>query len=401
MRKRGTVRILVTCFTYAPRRDGVQFVCQYLCEGLAARGHDVTVLTHEHEGLDKSEDINGVHVRRWPIYTKHMRHYGPREEYVAWVLWHQNEFDAMVNVCTQSPMTDWLLPHLDEIKIPKILHIHSIWDFNVHPWDRESASALMRKLAANARWWTYYRRNANAFRSYDRILQLYKQDYSVEDFRKWYGIESEILENAAEDAFHEGAPVSDGQRRRSITCVANFNRQKNQAALVEAFLRADIPDGWTLDLVGSRETPELKRIREVETRIRGEHSPSHYFAHEGRPIIYHVGISREETVRLVRTASVYAMSSMREAFPVSLIEAMSAGVPWVSTDVGIAKYLPGGVVVHGGTEMRDALSQMCRDADGRARLGRAGFEYAAAHFRIDDKVTQVEDALLELTGSVR
>ena len=395
------MRILVTCFTYAPRRDGVQFVCQYLCEGLARRGHDVTVLTHQHEGLAEKEDISGVHVMRWPIYTRHMRHYGPREEYISWVLGHQGDFDAMVNVCTQSPMTDWLLPHLGEVEIPKLLHIHSIWDFEVHSWDKGSAGALARKLAANARWKAYYRGNARAFRQYDRIFQLYEQDYSVQDFRRWYGIESEILENAAEDAFHEGTPAPDTERRRSITCVANFSRQKNQIALVEAFLCADIPDGWSLDLVGSRETPELKSMREAEARIRSEQGLPYDGAHGGRPIEYHVGISREETVRLVKTASVYAMSSMWEAFPVSLVEAMSAGVPWVSTDVGIAKYLPGGVVVHGGTEMRDALSQMCRDADGRARLGRAGFEYAAAHFRIDDKVTQVEDALLELTGSVR
>jgi glycosyltransferase involved in cell wall biosynthesis len=395
------VKVLVTCFTYAPRKDGVQFVCQYLCEGLAARGHEVTVLTHQHEGLAESEAINGVRVNRWPIYTRHMRHYGPRDEYVSWVLGHQGDFDAMVNVCTQSPMTDWLLPHLGEIRIPKLLHIHSIWDFEVHPWDRASAGALARKLAANARWGAYYRGNADAFRHYDRIFQLYEQDYSVADFRKWYGIESEILENAAEDAFHEGAPVSDAERRRSITCVANFNRQKNQVALVEAFLRADIPEGWTLDLVGSRETPELKNMREAEARIRSEQGLPHDGAHGGRPIVYHVGITREETVQLVKTASAYAMSSMWEAFPVSLVEAMSAGVPWVSTDVGIARYLPGGVVVHGADEMEAALARMCRDADGRARLGRQGYDYAAAHFRIDDKVTQVEDALFELTGGAR
>jgi glycosyltransferase involved in cell wall biosynthesis len=395
------VRILVTCFTYAPRKDGVQFVCEYLCEGLALRGHEVTVLTHQHEGLADSEDINGVHVRRWPIYTRHMKHCGPREQYVSWVVGHQCNFDAMVNVCTQSPMTDWLLPHLDEIKIPKLLHIHSIWDFEIHPWDRASAGAFVRKLAANARWRSYYRVQADAFRAYDRIFQLYEQDYSVEDFYKWYGIKSEILENAAEDAFHEGAPVPDAERRRSITCVANFNRQKNQVALMEAFLRADLPDGWTLDLVGSRETPELKNIQEAEVRIRNEQDLPHDGSRGGRPILYHVGITREETVRLVKTASVYAMSSIWEAFPVSLVEAMSAGVPWISTDVGIARYLPGGVVVHGCDEMRTALARMCSDADERTRLGREGFDYAAEHFRIDDKVTQVEDALLELTGGSR
>ncbi|WP_322354821.1 glycosyltransferase family 4 protein [Paratractidigestivibacter sp.] len=390
------MNILVTCFTYLPRRDGVQFVCKYLCEGLAARGHHVTVLTHQHEGLPKCEVINGVHVERWPIYTKHMHHHGPREEFVRRVVDRQNEYDALVNVCTQSPMTDWLLPHLGEINRPKLLHVHSIWDFEIHPWDCASVGGLAHKLAANARWGFYYRANGENFHRYDRVFQLYEQDYSVSDFQKWYGIRSEILENAAEDAFHEGGPVPEGERSKSIVCVANFNKQKNQIALIKAFLTAGIPDGWSLDLVGSRETEELGKMREAETRLRAERGLPHDAARCCRPINYHIGISREETVSLVRKASAYAMSSMWEAFPVSLVEAMSAGTPWVSTDVGIARYLPGGVVVSDASELGTALVRICADASIRTLLGREGFDYAAKHFRIDDKVFQVEKALAEL-----
>ena len=39
------MRILICAFTYWPAVDGVQNVTQYQAEGLAARGHDVTVLT--------------------------------------------------------------------------------------------------------------------------------------------------------------------------------------------------------------------------------------------------------------------------------------------------------------------------------------------------------------------
>ena len=388
------MKLLVTCFTYAPRRNGVQFVTEYLCEGLARCGHAVTVLTQQHKGLPEWEVINGVNIERWPVKTVHMHHIGPRREYVKRVVECQNEFDAMLNVCTQSALTDWLLPHLAEIRIPKLLQIHSIWDFEIHPWDRTSVSAFARKLLSNVRWGLYYRSNGAAFRHYDRVLQLYEQDYSVEDFRRWYGIESAILENAAEDAFHEGAPVPDSKRSRSIVCVANFTRQKNQASLVEAFLRADIPGGWRLDLVGSQETSELSRTKKVEEDVREELG----LDSKERSVVYHVGIPREETIELVKTASLYAMSSMREAFPVSLVEAMSAGVPWASTDVGIARHLPGGVVVGDAGNMANELSRLANDDKERARLGEEGFAYAAAHFRIDDKETQLERILLEVIG---
>lgn len=395
------MKILVTCFTYLPQRDGVQFVCEYLCEGLVSRGHEVTVLTYHHEGLPDHEDINGVHVERWPIFTEHMRHHGPKKEFVRRVVGQQDEYDALINVCTQTATTDWLLPHLEKISKPKLLHIHSIWDFEVHSWDRASFGALAHKLAANMRWGFFYRTNGANFRQYDRVFQLYEQDYSVADFLDWYGIRSEILENAAEDAFHIGAPVPESARSKSIVCVANFNKQKNQIALIKAFLDADIPDDWSLELVGSRKTEEFVKMREAEARLRAEKGLPHDAAHCCRPINYHVGVTREETVELVRKASAYAMSSMREAFPVSLIEAMSAGVPWVSTDVGIARYLPGGVVVRDAAGIAPVLSRLCVDGAERSRLGREGFEYAAEHFRIEDKVAQVERALIELTEESR
>lgn len=391
------MRILVTCFTYVPRRNGVQFVTQYLCEGLAKRGHLVTMLTQNSEGLPERETVNGVIVERWNARTEHLRHKGSKKEYVAYVLDHQDEFDVMLNVCTQSALTDWLLPHLGEIRIPKLLQVHSIWDFEIHPWDRASASSLVRKLVANVRWKLYYHANAQAFRQYDRILQLYEQDYSVADFRKWYGIESVILENAAEDVFHENAPVAEAEKRRSIVCVANYTRQKNQAALIDAFLRADLPRGWSLDLVGSEETPEYARMRRLEANVRAEVGADA----ADRPVNYHVGISRSETVALVKNASLYAMSSIWEAFPVSLIEAMSAGVPWVSTDVGIAKYLPGGVVVDDVEELTHVIGCLASNEGERIRLGAEGFAYAAAHFRIDNKVTQLERMLREVTGGAR
>lgn len=391
------MRVLVTCFTYAPGKNGVQFVAQYLCEGLVARGHSVTVLTNATEGAAEAESINGVEIERWPIRTRYMHHIGPKRRYVRSVVERQDKFDVMVNVCPQSAVTDWLLPHLGKIGIPKVLHVHSIWDFEVHPWDRRSPQAFVRKLMANMRWGIYYRVHGKDFRLYDRVLQLYEQDYSVEDFRCWYGIESEILENAAEDAFHEGAPIPMGERDHTIVCVANFNRQKNQVALVEAFLRADVPGGWRLVLVGSRETPELDAIRRRIAFLRAELG----ILPGERNIEIRIGVPREETVRLVKTASIYAMSSLWEAFPVSLVEAMSAGVPWVSTGVGIARWLPGGIVADGVAAQAKALSRLASNFSERERLGAEGFVYAEAHFRIDEKVSQLERVLKEVAGGTR
>ena len=59
------MKIVVTVHTYWPARNGVQYVTQYLCEGLAAKGHDVTVITvvPNPEETSREEPI-GVHIVR-------------------------------------------------------------------------------------------------------------------------------------------------------------------------------------------------------------------------------------------------------------------------------------------------------------------------------------------------
>lgn len=382
------MKVLVTSFTYAPRRDGVQFVTEYLCEGLVARGHEVTVITEQHPGLPTYEIINGVRIKRWPVFTRHLHHYGPKKEYINYILDNQDSFDVMVNVGTQTPFTDWLLPYIRKIHIPKILHIHSIWDFEIHPWDRSSLMVLLKKLLANAKWREYYAYHAKAFKAYNCVVQLYTEDYSVQDFDKWYGIKSQILENAAEDAFHLDI-IPQCQRRKSVICVANFNILKNQSELVDAFLKSSVPDDWELDLIGSLPSYELDVAKRIEASDRNKLQ----LTGNMKRIRYFVGIDRLTTVQMVKTASVYAMSSKREAFPISLVEAMSAGIPWISTDVGIARYLPGGIVVRDVNGLSKALSNLCFHANIRSRLGKEGYDYAAKHFRINDKVSQFESML--------
>ncbi len=61
------MNILVTLTYYHPHWTGLTVIARHLAEGLAARGHTVTVLTSQHErALPKHEKINGVQVVRVP-----------------------------------------------------------------------------------------------------------------------------------------------------------------------------------------------------------------------------------------------------------------------------------------------------------------------------------------------
>jgi glycosyltransferase involved in cell wall biosynthesis len=61
------VKILVTLTYYHPHWTGLTVIARHLAEGLAARGHAVTVLASQHDpSLPRREEINGVQVVRAP-----------------------------------------------------------------------------------------------------------------------------------------------------------------------------------------------------------------------------------------------------------------------------------------------------------------------------------------------
>jgi glycosyltransferase involved in cell wall biosynthesis len=61
------VKILVTLTYYHPHWTGLTVIAQHLAEGLAARGHAVTVLASQHDrDLPRREEVNGVEVIRVP-----------------------------------------------------------------------------------------------------------------------------------------------------------------------------------------------------------------------------------------------------------------------------------------------------------------------------------------------
>jgi glycosyltransferase involved in cell wall biosynthesis len=93
-----------------------------------------------------------------------------------------------------------------------------------------------------------------------------------------------------------------------------------------------------------------------------------------------------DPVAAVRGSTVFVMPSWRESFPYVVLEAMSAGLPIVSTDVGGVREAIGheqhGLLVppNDPGSLAQAISRMLADEDLRARLGAAAHERAGSQF---------------------
>lgn len=386
------MNIIVTCHSYYPNHDGVQFVTQYLCEGLVKKGHNVTVVTNyrKDRNMSREEVYHGVNIVRIDAKTKHTFHKGNKKEYIELIKDLSYKNDIMINVCTQCATTDWILKELDNIKIPKILYLHSIWDFKYKRDDISSIKTFFSKLWCNIRWGIYYNVNGKNFKKYKYVTQLHSMDYTYDFFEKKYGIQSVIIENAVENKFFlEEYDESIKLPKNYILNVSNYLKRKNQLKSLEIYLKSDLPSDWELILIGSNRNKYSEMIEKTYKEFKYKYPNSE----KKVSILY--GVPRKDIDTYVKKSKIYLMTSKWEAFPISLVECMAAKIPFISSNVGIVKYLPGGVTCKSDKEYLFWLHEFSHNEKKREEYGKIGQMEAKDNFTILDKVDKLERLLID------
>lgn len=153
-----------------------------------------------------------------------------------------------------------------------------------------------------------------------------------------------------------------------VGTLAGLRAVKQLPLMVEAF--AALPDNWHLVICG--EGPEREAILAAAQ------------AHGLAARVHLPGAV--DPARVVGLFDIFALSSASEQFPLSVVEAMAAGLPVAAPDVGDIRVMveegnrafitaPGDAAALG-----RALAQLAADADLRARIGRANQARARAEF---------------------
>lgn len=171
--------------------------------------------------------------------------------------------------------------------------------------------------------------------------------------------------------------------------VARLAPQKNHAALLSALpeILAARP-GFRLALVGAG--PLEAELREAAAPL-------------GEAVLF-LG-HRNDVPGLLAAADLFVLPSLFEGLPLSLIEAMAAGLPVVASDVGgIDEVVARGVTGHlaAPEELASAILALLRDPDAAARMGKAGkrrFETDFSHARMSRQTRDVYARLARAAGA--
>jgi sugar transferase (PEP-CTERM/EpsH1 system associated) len=174
-----------------------------------------------------------------------------------------------------------------------------------------------------------------------------------------------------------------------VGCVARLARVKDHGTLLDAFaiFRARRPDAH-LTLVG--DGAERRSLEERCRRLQLGGSVT--FAGE-----------RNDIASLLQAFDVFALSSLSEGISLTLLEAASAGLPLVATDVGgnaeVVVEETNGLLVplHDPARFALALEKIARWPD-RAAMGARGRERVRRRFSIEQMAHAYHDLYAELLG---
>ncbi|HSW81072.1 MAG TPA: glycosyltransferase family 4 protein [Candidatus Saccharimonas sp.] len=371
--------IVIVCHYYVPHMGGIEIVVKNQAEQLAARGHNVTVITSRIGARAFRQRINNVTVLRLPalnILEKRGVPFPFFEPFsLLWTLIFTlrkadavHIHDAVYMPCVVAAMVAslWRKPlfvtqHVDLVQHPSLFVM------------------LVQKVLHALAGQLVYRTSSVVFTLNDRVAQ-----HVVE-----HGAASHKLKNVVNGVdtslFH---PATSGEKQ-AVRQTFNLSATKPVVLFVGRFVPKKGFD-----------------------KVLAAHSSSYQLVFAGGdarksndPNIIFLGkLPQSQLANLYRAADVFVLPSIGEGFPLSVQEAMATGLPIIlADDKGYARYKLDRDLVCALPEATDqnvrmAIAELTANAGRRHRMGAYSRSYADQHFSWERITTQLETQYDSLPG---
>ena len=388
-----SLRILHAVEFYSPSVGGAQEVVKQISERLAARGHQVTVATSRIDARS-SQTIGGVEIEQFDIRGNAVRGLeGEVERYQRFVI--DGDFDLVMTYAAQQWTTDALLPVIDQIKAPLVLA-----PCGFSALDNEAYSAYFERLALN-------------LPRFDALI-LHSEGYQDARFARAAGAANmHLIPNGADErefgqlpargAFREAHGIGDDEPL--VLTVGGHTGLKGHAQAMAAFTRATECSGATLAIIANQPTG-----RGCAFSCRQRSRWLNLTRRDRRVML--ADPPRAEVIAAYTDADAFLFCSMVECSPLVLFEAMAAGLPFLSLDVGnaaeIADWGGCGEIVPSGrnaagnvtapaSAVAELLDGLLADPERRREMGASGRSAWQESFtweRIADQYEQLYESLL-------
>ncbi|MBV8226847.1 MAG: glycosyltransferase family 4 protein [Verrucomicrobia bacterium] len=347
-----------------------------LAAGLITHGYDVTVATRVHPSRTGNE-IPSARVVEFAVdgsASARFKFTGEVERYRDFI--RSFSCDFIVCQCWDAWSTFLAQKVFKDNPAKKVLVSHGFTShlLNFHPKPFFGLGVWLGTLpvALTAPW---------TMRCYDRVVFISKR----KDLRRffdhtlahWTGYRTHsIIPNGISHDIIESAKISFRKKygietRQTVLNVANYCDRKNQSLALTVFAEANVPDS-TLVFIGSERNQYAVKLEEHLRRLRSSGF--------GLPVKILYNVPRPDVAAAFQSAEVFLLTAKAETMPFALLEAISIGVPFVSTNVGCVDELPGGKMASSRGGLVRQLRSMLQDPEMREQLGKTASSIAKTEF---------------------
>lgn len=300
-------KILITTDTYLPRQDEISTFLSKLVPQIKDQ-YDITIIAPKFDG--RVQKIDGVKIVRLPILnikfgdtyfsfkTKEI------EKYVA-------ENDLVFNN-TIGPIGQAAIKAANKLEKPAISYIHNI------EWEAVAGAVKQMK------WLAEIVTKRRAQKNYNKCSLLLTPTKETEDLLTAHGINAKkiTVETGIEPEIYKPAlSKTDAKKKIGIDpkytilgYAGRIGREKDISTLAKAFMRVNKKYKDTLLLIAGEgimdEIPKHIKILKVETK---------------------------ELLPYLQAMDIFVLPSLTETIPRTTLEAMSTGIPIITTPVGCMK----------------------------------------------------------------
>ena len=363
------LKILIVSFTFPPQVGGVAEVARTQACGFAARGHEVTVATTFDARRTDAHTPGGVKVKQFNITGSFLVGQGYRGEVAAYQDFLVREpADIILIHCWQNWTVDMALPVLTKSSARKILLSHG---FDAHL--RVPSLHFARGYGVWLRSRPYVWRLPRLMRAFDRLVFLSGRP----DSGRFYdlGVAQRVCPERVA-VIPNGVHLAEFSRTRTefrkacglttrhlLLNVANYCNRKNQLATLRDFMAANRDDA-TLMFIGGEFNDYQREMAREQEKLGQQFTKARVLCLEKIP--------KDQIYAAYQAADVFLLGAKHETQPLAILDAMAAGVPFLSTDTGCVREFPGGLVVNSGPETKSAIHRLLDDGALRKTLGQQG-----------------------------
>lgn len=352
---------------------GAQLHVLELCADQLARGNEVTfIVGNKGPLLDKVKQLKGVKVILLPSLVREIS--------------PTNDIKAIVE-----------LRKIIKSESPDIVHLHSS---KAGVIGRLSSIGLRKKIKVifTVHGWAFTdgvssRLKKSLYRIIEKSVRHFTDLFiCVSYYDEKIGKRDKVLDSTSNvKVIHNGSTTPSEQSINysvhmplRLVMIARFSPQKDQETLINAVTKLP-KDSYKLTFVGDGET--LQTNKELVSKYGLNHN------------IKFAGFKDDISDELINN-DVYILSTHYEGLPISIIEAMSYGLPILATNVGgnseMLENNINGFLFTSKDELAEKLNYLINNPETVKKMGRESYRIFSDEYSLSHCLTKINNSYLEL-----